>query len=867
MRKSILTLMLFVLLLGAGFPSAAQDDTIHLSLSVPQFQEDLFRDTVAPQFEAAHPGIKLHIMTTDSFSIPVSPDQEIEEYLDDLAEYLSMADVALVDTSALSPEATRAGYLLDLTPLTDADTSLNVDDFYPALWEAFQWDGGLWGLPLSAEIQSIMYDPAAFDAAGLDYPDESWTLANYENAIRKLALIDASGTVTAPGLMNISNNLEALLIALLGDDVIDDSIQPAEPDYTNPALESLLTTWAELQKDGYVNYPNGEFNAPLLYGSTFIAAGGLNAADQRVPVPLPGGIVAANVFGFVVSSGTQYPEAAYALAKFLTNNPDVANGFFGSTSARRSLTGSTSTGVGGLQIMRPTTPEIDALNEQGKENALAGSNLRFARSLIRAIEAMNESGIDARTALENIEAEALARLETADERRSIPITVAAPELAPELAPGEIALKFGVSAPVMPFPNEDAWKAAAEAFAAEDPETGYIEIDTGFPETLESMTQKYDCFYQPGNLVTGGDLSLLRSMDPLMASDPSFDPSDYIGNVLSQVQVDNQTWAFPMTIQPAAMRYNPGLFEQAGAAAPENGTWTIDEFEQALRDLKAGLDGSAPFEPQGFDAGYLLSLIAAYGGLPIDYTTNPPTINFTDPATVEAIRQVLDLAREEYINYAPLTRRDRAFSMGGNAVPLYSEIFSFGAGGAVIMIGANGEVPTNPDLLVTYPTGSSYTPVTYDLGAGYISANTAAAEACYRFLSYISKRGDLFNAMPALHSVLNDPTFTASQNPDSLEFYNAIINQLSQPNVVSLPTVSPFSTGGGYILTVWLRRAFDRYVLEDATLETELAEAEAFTRAYQECAANPPDVARDTMEYFQFFNECATQVDPTIADAL
>ncbi len=59
---------------------------------------------------------------------------------------------------------------------------------------------------------------------------------------------------------------------------------------------------------------------------------------------------------------------------------------------------------------------------------------------------------------------------------------------------------------------------------------------------------------------------------------------------------------------------------------------------------------APFQPNDPSGSYLLMLIAAFGGLPIDYRTDPPTINFTDAATVDAIRQVLDLAKDGYIAY-------------------------------------------------------------------------------------------------------------------------------------------------------------------------------------------------------------------------
>jgi ABC-type glycerol-3-phosphate transport system substrate-binding protein len=876
MRKTALTLALLVMTLVVGIviPTSAQDDTIHLTLIVPQFQEDFFKNTVVPQFESANPGITLHIKTTPGLSTFPYPEIPVEDYLDEVAEVVSSADVFMLDTPSLTSEATRAGYLLDLKPLADSDTSLNSDDFFPAFWDAFQSDNGLWALPLSADIISMMYDPAAFDAAGLAYPTDSWTLAEYENAIRALATLNAEGSVETPGLFDIGNSMEVFLIALLGDDVVDDTVQPGIPDYTNPGLESLLNTWAELEGDGYVNFPYGSLNGPLMFGSVMMAAGSFTEGEVKTPIALPGGVVGANVYGYGVSAGTRYPEAAYTLAKFLTNMPELSASFFGSTPARRSLANSASVGGAGIQIQRPSSPEIDALIELGRENALTGMDLYFARNLSSITREMSENGTDARTALNTASEEILSRLQTADERRNTPVTVALPELAPELAPGEVALKFGAAAPIMPFPNEAGWLEAAEAFAAEDPEVGYVEFEGGFPEPLEQMTQKYDCFYYQSNLVNSGNVSFLRSIDPLAAADTSFEPSDFIGSTLSQVQIDGQTYAYPMTIQPAVMRYSTTLFEEAGATLPINGTWTTDEFEQALRTLKEGLDGAVPFKPRALDSGYLLSLIAAYGGLPIDTTTTPPTINYTDPATIEAIRQVLDLAREGYIDYMPLTgERGGTFTMGGSETDaIYTELMSLGGGGGMIVIQVSGgdegaELPTNPDPMVTFPGGSRYTPVTYDLGAGYISANSANAEACYRFLSYVAQQGDLFFGMPARQSMLSNSAYTASQTAETLAFYNGLVEQLNRPNAVSIPTISPFGSDGSYIMTLWLTRAFDRYVETGADLEAELQNAETFTRSYLECAATPPDVERNSMEYFEFFNECARQVDPTIADSM
>src|SRR5258708_40316927 len=46
-------------------------------------------------------------------------------------------------------------------------------------------------------------------------------------------------------------------------------------------------------------------------------------------------------------------------------------------------------------------------------------------------------------------------------------------------------------------------------------------------------------------------------------------------------------------------------------------------------------------------------MAAFGGLPHDFRTNPPMINYTDPKTLDAIKQALDLAKAGYIQYNEL----------------------------------------------------------------------------------------------------------------------------------------------------------------------------------------------------------------------
>ena len=162
------------LLLGVMIsPLQAQDNgPIVISLAVPGYLNEVIKDEITDRFQEENPGVHVHMVSYDD--IPAfSPSVGIESYLDDMEAYANAADVVLVVSSVLPVEATHAGYLLDLSPLVNSDTSLNIPDFYDVIWDSFQWDNGVWALPGFADVVSLMYDPAAFDEAGLPYPDAS----------------------------------------------------------------------------------------------------------------------------------------------------------------------------------------------------------------------------------------------------------------------------------------------------------------------------------------------------------------------------------------------------------------------------------------------------------------------------------------------------------------------------------------------------------------------------------------------------------------------------------------------------------------------------------------------------------------------
>jgi hypothetical protein len=386
-------------------------------------------------------------------------------------------------------------------------------------------------------------------------------------------------------------------------------------------------------------------------------------------------------------------------------------------------------------------------------------------------------------------------------------------------------------------------------------------------SISNMAEKYDCFYLPFNAVPGGEVDKLLNLDPFMDADPNFDRHDVYPNVLTELQQETLTWAFPLAIQPKVLRYNSDLFNQAGVPLPESG-WTIAEFTDALTMLQASLN-TAPFVPQSYDGTSYQMLIAAFGGLPFDYRTTPPTVDFTQPATVDAIRQVLDLARNGYIQYQNLalsSNMSGSFSSDNTSAIFETDLSS------LFYTSSDGSQP-DPYRTVLYPTGTTYAPVSYDISAAYISATAQNPEACYVWISQLAQRPDLLTGIPARHSQISDPRVTATLSPDLLNLAQQVDQLLSRPDLAFAP--SAMRTGDLKTLILrflsenWLNTAFDNYVKNGADLESELARAQQFVQDFQGCAAAipPQDPGTDEETYVMQFIDCAVAVDPSLSSLL
>jgi ABC-type glycerol-3-phosphate transport system substrate-binding protein len=256
------------------------------------------------------------------------------------------------------------------------------------------------------------------------------------------------------------------------------------------------------------------------------------------------------------------------------------------------------------------------------------------------------------------------------------------------------------------------------------------------------------------------------------------------------------------------------------------------------------------------------LVAAYGGLPIDFRTDPPTISFTDPATVDAIRQVLDLAKQGYLKYDAVGNLMGGAMFGaGLTAPIYTD--TLGLFSLRRMMNTSQTDPYKPTV---YPKGSQYAAASFNISTAYISAKSRNPEACYRWISTLATHTELLSALPARRSLLS--ALAQTQGPDVVTLFNETDKLLQDPNTVVF--ASQFASGTsptGYLIQHWLYQAFDQYVLQDKDLESALKDAEGIAKGFQACTVNlPPLDTSDTekaRDYIKQFGDCAVKVDPSL----
>lgn len=186
------------------------------------------------EFHAANPDIVVELKTLDLVSGAVPDLATMAETVDCFEWYPSLQDPAQREA------------LLELDSLVDADTTFDLDDYYPGTLEQFTYDGRLWGLPADVTPFIIEYNMDLFDAAGVPYPRNGWTWDEFLETA--LALTHGEGESKQYGFVAEVYESTDVLVVLerLGARLIDDSVDPPALGFNSPETIEALEWYAAL---------------------------------------------------------------------------------------------------------------------------------------------------------------------------------------------------------------------------------------------------------------------------------------------------------------------------------------------------------------------------------------------------------------------------------------------------------------------------------------------------------------------------------------------------------------------------------------------------------------------------------------------
>lgn len=192
LRDSLLVALLVVATALPGVRADSESGSVSFMVFGDPAELAAYQSLVAA-FEEGHPGIDV-----DLVHVPSPSDYRLRLGADFAAG--DPADVVLINYRRYAPFA-ALGVLEPLAPYLRRSEVISEADFFPEAVEPFRWRGQLMCIPQNISSLVVYYDKDLFDAAGLEYPADDWTWAEFLAAAQALTKdLDGDGVTDQYGL-------------------------------------------------------------------------------------------------------------------------------------------------------------------------------------------------------------------------------------------------------------------------------------------------------------------------------------------------------------------------------------------------------------------------------------------------------------------------------------------------------------------------------------------------------------------------------------------------------------------------------------------------------------------------------------------
>lgn len=191
---------------------------------------NVFGDPAKADFEEQNPGIVIEYVAAPDVGRSSPPYESVS------------ASAAAADCFAWRgpPAPSEASTVVDLRTLIDAETNFPLDDYWPLALQPFEREGRLTGLPYAFGVPVLWYNPQAFDAAGLPYPANDWTIED---------VFAAAETLTDDRQYGLADGGSPTLAFLLDNDKVGLTTGEGpllRPRFTEPEVVEALERYVEL---------------------------------------------------------------------------------------------------------------------------------------------------------------------------------------------------------------------------------------------------------------------------------------------------------------------------------------------------------------------------------------------------------------------------------------------------------------------------------------------------------------------------------------------------------------------------------------------------------------------------------------------
>lgn len=227
-------------LVFAGFNSVLSAKVTHIKFAEWNALKEPYNYVTA--FEKENPDIEV--------DFTLIPEAEYSQKINTMAITGNAPDVMVLWECDIARLA-KAGLVDPLDEYAKQTKAFSMDDFIPAVGNLIKSQGKTYGFPWCFATEILYYNKDVFDKAGLAYPDENWTWKDFENAARKLTIVE-DGKVVQWGCDSLNfQGLWYSLIGTAGDEIVNEKGQFS---IGNGAKE-FLQWWYNLTNDKVVPSP------------------------------------------------------------------------------------------------------------------------------------------------------------------------------------------------------------------------------------------------------------------------------------------------------------------------------------------------------------------------------------------------------------------------------------------------------------------------------------------------------------------------------------------------------------------------------------------------------------------------------------